>query len=622
MKIHCKIKHSLLLGLCLCLLVCSFSTQAAAKEEKQISDREYAKEALDSWYEAMKKGEYSYCEYPYWTLFMADATGASFEHTSQYHPDNDRYRQASDYAKTILYLCMLGENPYDFGEEHRNYVAELQALEKDGLYGVFANNVWTLMAYRACGETLDDKLLSYVKTKDLYSTFSVDLKGWALIALAGLLEEEEMQNALEALKKDVRKDGTFGNANSSGCVISGLVAVGAELSEYQITEKTLLECVVNQQQELFNAPPNIQNKDMIIALGDVIQGSNVWQRCYLTQEKWNKLLWTAKELSDDLQSEERENLQALITELESVNTYEGNGKLYYQLFSYIKQIDAASLPERKHEGITFWRKPAEQPSKPPIVSSSKQPVSGNKVKAKKIRLDQPKLTLELFQEAKITYKIEPKETTNKKVRMHSSNAKMIKILPKDRIQAVGLGEAKVSVCSVDGSKKTAVCRIRVVKKKTVTPAVTQNSKQPQPSVYPGAGGTVAPSAYPSAGGTAAPSDQPDTKATVSPSASSSAVPMERLAEPNDDDTFERYDFNDTEWEDTESDGWSFVGEDYIPQIYENTEEYFEEEETDKDSFVAEDPMKEKVPGGTTTGLLFGGLLSFLADIYKRRFGRF
>ena len=99
----------------------------------------------------------------------------------------------------------------------------LSFKNKEGLFGGYANNEWALMALKVCGEEIPDALVDYVKKVDLYNSQSVDMRGWALAELKGLIPDEEYIAGIIALKGAQTEDGTWGNINTTGCVITGFV---------------------------------------------------------------------------------------------------------------------------------------------------------------------------------------------------------------------------------------------------------------------------------------------------------------------------------------------------------------------------------------------------------------
>ncbi len=271
-----------------------------------------------------------------WTVFMSAATKADMSGGKSSDPQKIYYKQATDYAREILRLILLGYNPYDAGQDHKDLVAGLKALQsEDGLTGGYANNEWTLMALRACGEEIPQGLIDYVRKVNIYDTFSVDMRGWAIAALKGLIPEDELMAGILALKELQGKGGHWGNGFTDGCVMTGIVGAGVNLDFFNVEGKELLDIMASQTMK---DPTAGWCKDLVIAYGDIMKGSNVWQRTWLTQEKWNWLIGRAEELVKD-----NPNNAELKTALENAkkvsNSITGNGKTYYALYDQAAKLD-------------------------------------------------------------------------------------------------------------------------------------------------------------------------------------------------------------------------------------------------------------------------------------------
>lgn len=272
-----------------------------------------------------------------WTVFESAATGADMSGGKSADPSRVTYKQATDYAREILRLILLGYNPYDVGNEHLDLVARLKALiNEHGSTGGYANNEWTLMALRACGEEIPQGLIDYVRKVDMYNTFSVDMRGWAIVALKGLIPEDELMAGILTLKEIQGKDGHWGNSFTDGCIMTGIVGAGVSLDFFKAEEKDLLDVMASQKM----LTPQGWCKDFVIAYGDIMEGSNVWQRTWLTQEKWNWLIDKAETMATE--NPNNAELAAALENAKKVgNSITGNGKTYYALYDQAAKLDSS-----------------------------------------------------------------------------------------------------------------------------------------------------------------------------------------------------------------------------------------------------------------------------------------
>lgn len=280
-----------------------------------------------------------------WSVFMNMAADVNVDEGYVHSPEKENYTQATVYARQILQLVMLGYNPYDFGDSHMNLVEGLLSFKnKEGLFGGYANNEWALMALKVCGEEIPDALVDYVKKVDLYNSQSVDMRGWALAELKGLIPDEEYIAGIIALKDAQTEDGTWGNINTTGCVITGFVGAGVNMDYLKYNGKGILDiCQEKNYQEAIaeavKKNDGVTLKDIVIAMGDVIQGSNVWQRYDLDESKWDKLISDAEDIYKQQPDSDLKNILEKANKIKEEKEYTGNGQTYYSLYERVSEKD-------------------------------------------------------------------------------------------------------------------------------------------------------------------------------------------------------------------------------------------------------------------------------------------
>lgn len=328
-----------------------------------------SKEMLDkAWENRDKKyGSYAY-DGDYWGLFGACAANRPLEDALIYDIETHQYKQATDYAAVILELVLAGENPYDYNG--KNYVEGLLNQETNGGFGGYGNNIWALLALDAAGTEFSgkDKLVSIVANQAASSAFDLDMRGWALIALESHLDYPVIKAKVTYAMRNIQnertlKDGKFAgtfqhayyvgqNINTHACVVSGLIANGIDISAldwtFEVDENTsqnpvdIFKLFQNQEDGRFYWKTDDggetyvfpgYNKDAMIALGDICVGSNVWQRCALTNDKMSELIRTAKEELNKLSNDNcyKNELSAAISSAEKVENSNGFGMQYYAL---------------------------------------------------------------------------------------------------------------------------------------------------------------------------------------------------------------------------------------------------------------------------------------------------
>ena len=334
-----------------------------------------AKEMLSGWYNALS-GSKNFSSY--WRIFMATATGnedgSAYNFNGAYVEDPARHtmKQATDWAACIMEIVMLGQNPYDFPRyengvlnEHCNYVQGL--IDCGG--GDYANNVWYHMATKVTGAP--QTKLSGMKMLSLQTTYDLDTRAWAIASLVGCVEPKDMLLYVDSLHDVQDTSGKYvslwtnqswhgassGNSYTIGCVISAIAASGADPDRLFALEKaTPLHTIKNVMYKdgLFYSNGNstgVLPKDMIIGLGDILHGSNVWARYTLTEQKYNALIAKAKTLNVDTNS-----MPATFTQTTDC------GKAYYDLYDdvYDALVAAGKTAEAKEmRPDVIWGMPYE-----------------------------------------------------------------------------------------------------------------------------------------------------------------------------------------------------------------------------------------------------------------------
>ena len=301
------------------------------------------------------------------------------------HPAKHTMTQATDWAACIMEIIMLGRNPYDFPRyengvlnEHYNYV---QGLIDCGT-GPFANDVWYTFAAQAAG------LKHPASTENaLNRTFDLDTRAWTIAALSGELSTKELVYYVDSLHDVQDTSGTYtslwtnqsyhgassGNAYTIGCVLSAIASAGADPDvQFAYGNHTPLQTIKETMYKdgLFysnGSNDGVLPKDMIIGLGDVLHGSNVWARYTLTADKYDSLIAKANTLNVDTSS-----MPAPFTQTTKC------GKAYYDLYDavYAALVAAGRTAEAKEmRPDVIWGMPyeafADEVNKMPEASALK-----------------------------------------------------------------------------------------------------------------------------------------------------------------------------------------------------------------------------------------------------------
>lgn len=292
-----------------------------------------AKSMLGDWYARSDSDRKNMMKNAYWAVFESAATNVDMNGGYVFNPEKDSYSQATTWSRAILQMVILGYNPYDVGESHLNLVEGLLKLKNDdGLFGGFANNEWALMALKVCGEEIPNGLLEYEKTNGFHNSYSVDIRGWALAAAKGVMPDDDVLEGVLDLKDAQGSNGLWGNNYTNGCVVSGIVGAGVNLDYFAVEGKSILD-IMDEKTSITGSEDGFC-KDMIIALGDVINGSNIWQRYTLTDEKWDNLIAVAE---NDL-TDGNTTLKNALNKAKECTDRTGKGNIYYALYDEVAKI--------------------------------------------------------------------------------------------------------------------------------------------------------------------------------------------------------------------------------------------------------------------------------------------
>lgn len=311
----------------------------------------------------------------YWGVFEVCAMGKDiskykvFDVTTHKSGALTTY-QATDFAAIILQLVLTGENPYDY--KGTNYVEWL--LKEDdgkGNFGPWANNIWALMALDAAGAEYNDNLVKTVIGQAKSESFDPDMRGWALAAIQNHKDKvsnaeidaivKSLQGKLKNASASIAVSPASGNAFTQGCLITGINAAGVDMTTEEWTAEglnplTALEKMQTKDGTFLVGDFNADFvKDAVIALGDVVQGSNVWQRTCLTQEKIDQAVSESEALLSDTTtiypSAKIAALKSAVKNVKEIAEVKGNGKQYYKLLEAKKNLVSVAIPDIKNADI-------------------------------------------------------------------------------------------------------------------------------------------------------------------------------------------------------------------------------------------------------------------------------
>ena len=140
------------------------------------------------------------------------------------------------------------------------------------------------------------------------------------------------------------RGGTWGNINTTGCVITGFVGAGVNMDYLKYNGKGILDiCQEKNYQEAIaeavKKNDGVTLKDIVIAMGDVIRGSNVWQRYDLDESKWDKLISDAEDIYKQQPDPDLKNILEKANKIKEEKEYTGNGQTYYSLYEKVSEKD-------------------------------------------------------------------------------------------------------------------------------------------------------------------------------------------------------------------------------------------------------------------------------------------
>ena len=196
--------------------------------------------------------------------------------------------------------------------------------------------------------------------------------------------------------------------------------------------------------------------------------------------------------------------------------------------------------------LTKGTKPASAAST--TTSANKQPGGSSSTLTKKvtgISLDYSSISVVKGSTKKMTATVRPSNATNKKVTWTSSNKKIATVTQTGKVKGIKAGTAKITVKAKDGSGKKAVCTVTVKNKTTTAASTTAAQKKTASATTRSQTKTLGTST----GSTAA--------KTASGKTAGTATTAKKAGTTEASDG-----------------GWSFSGEDYVPETgtVEDTEE--------------------------------------------------
>ena len=325
---------------------------------------DYANGMLDGWNERTEEEKKDLTS-AYWDLYKTIATLDSnitsqkdvlktLEGSSVYDVTKHNYRQATDYAAVILQLVMLGENPYNY--KGKDYVALLMKENNAGNFGAFGNNIWALMALKAAGAEIPEQLLTTVKNQAKSERFDLDMRGWALAAISDYINPLERAQIASSIadtqvssgeESAMFKHPSYNDINTMthACVLSGIAGAGIDAQSNLFIKdgRGPLEAL----KEEYSAPGGqfyysragfpSYSKDIIIALGDIVHGSNVWQRYTLTEVKKTSLLSEAQGMLTGSAGTEAQ--KSTLSEVIQAAQTKYDGEAYYSIYEAMAAID-------------------------------------------------------------------------------------------------------------------------------------------------------------------------------------------------------------------------------------------------------------------------------------------
>ena len=222
--------------------------------------------------------------------------------------------------------------------------------------------------------------------------------------------------------------------------------------------------------------------------------------------------------------------------------------------------------------------PGGEPSAPSSSgkdnSSTKDGSSSKAVKVTKLKLNHSKITLKKGKSQTLKVTVYPSKASNKKVKWISSNKKVATVTQKGLVKAIKAGTAKITVTAKDGSKKKAVCTVTVKKASSGSSKKSSSSSGNKGNQSSGSNQTSN-------------SQSNSNRQTNSNNQTSNTQPVNRQTTGNtQQQTTQRVPVpttgnsgsgNGSEEASTQTEAWTFDGEDFIP---ESAGDSFAEESTE------------------------------------------
>jgi hypothetical protein len=270
----------------------------------------------------------------------------------------------TQYGATVLAICMMGENPYDY-----NGVNWLQRL-KDNYGGSYAGGIFSQLAMVAAGADSSYYTASPASgismTQPESMTNGIDMAGWASEILAIYAGDPEVDTAAADIIQfmqdlGVEESGNFTGVNviSTSCVVSGLAALYAAgytdadpTADTWVNEssgKNILD-VIYDDFIIEGMTPNYLEQGYM-ALGDTINakngGTSVWIACAVNEEMLNVQIAKANTILENESLYTEESIAALETALTAANNISDDrlnariidyGEEYFNLLDAVKNI--------------------------------------------------------------------------------------------------------------------------------------------------------------------------------------------------------------------------------------------------------------------------------------------
>lgn len=209
------------------------------------------------------------------------------------------YNTASygDLTKTIISLCLLGENPADFNKTNLVQILE-NRVNQDGTLNDDKNGgcgatIWTLMALEAVGssktQAVADRLSNMALDNGAYWYYyngqfeDLDTTGWAMEALsvAGRSTyDAAISKAYTYVQSKLDENGAYnsgwgGNADTQACVLEGLTVAGYKYDDAAYQNLLSYQNADGTFSDYYGNASNYTLAEFTRSLGTVTQGSFV-----------------------------------------------------------------------------------------------------------------------------------------------------------------------------------------------------------------------------------------------------------------------------------------------------------------------------------------------------------